>query len=57
MKVLTTGVEYPDIELERSILESAGFGVELAQCRTPKEKAPPEGRACVYYSSARGPSG
>ena len=33
--MLITGVEYPDIELERLVLESAGFGVELAQCRMP----------------------
>ena len=35
MKVLITDVEYPDIELERSVLESAGFGVELAQLTPP----------------------
>jgi D-3-phosphoglycerate dehydrogenase len=35
--VLITDVEYRDNELERSVLESAGVGVELAQCRTPEE--------------------
>lgn len=36
MKVLITDAEYPNIdELERPILEGAGFEVELAQCRTP----------------------
>jgi hypothetical protein len=31
MKVLITNLEYPDIELERSVLESVGGGVELVQ--------------------------
>ncbi len=38
VKVLITDAEYSNIDdLERPILESAGFEVELAQCRTPEE--------------------
>lgn len=37
MKVLIADAEYPDIDLERGVLEEAGFEVELGQCRTPEE--------------------
>lgn len=37
MKVLITDAEYPDVDIERGVLETAGFEVELAQCRTPEE--------------------
>lgn len=38
MKVLITDAEYPNIDdIERPILETAGFEVELAQCRTPEQ--------------------
>ena len=38
MKVLITDAEYPDIDdLERPILEEAGFELELARCRTPEQ--------------------
>jgi hypothetical protein len=40
MNVLITDVDYPDIDLERSVLEEAGFEVELAQCRTPEDVIP-----------------
>lgn len=35
MKVLITDAEYPDLSLERQILEAAGFEVAVAHCRTP----------------------
>ncbi len=37
MKVLITDAEYPDLAIERQVLEAAGFEVALAQCRTPQE--------------------
>jgi D-3-phosphoglycerate dehydrogenase len=38
MKVVITDAEYPDIdELERPILDRAGFEIELAHCRTPEQ--------------------
>lgn len=37
MKTLITDVEYSDIDLERTVLEAAGFEVELAQCRSPED--------------------
>jgi D-3-phosphoglycerate dehydrogenase len=38
MKVLITDAEYPDVdEIERRILEEAGFEVEVAQCRTAEQ--------------------
>jgi D-3-phosphoglycerate dehydrogenase len=37
MKVLITDAEYPNIDLERAVLEEAGFEVELAQCRTAEQ--------------------
>ena len=38
MKITITDAEYPNIdEIERPILEAAGFDVVLAQCRSPEE--------------------
>lgn len=37
MKVLITDAEYPDLAIERQLLEAAGFEVTSAQCRTPAE--------------------
>ncbi|HEY64919.1 MAG TPA: C-terminal binding protein [Caldilineae bacterium] len=37
MKVVITDAEYPDLDIERSILEPAGFTLELAHCRTPED--------------------
>jgi D-3-phosphoglycerate dehydrogenase len=37
MKVLVTDAEYPDLSLERAILEEAGFEVVEGGCRTPGE--------------------
>ncbi len=37
MKVLITDAEYANINIERSVLEEAGFQVELGQCRTSED--------------------
>ena len=38
MKITITDAEYPNIdEIERPILEAAGFDVVLAKCRSPEE--------------------
>lgn len=37
MKVVITDAEYPDIDIERGVLEAVGLEVELAQCGSPEE--------------------
>lgn len=37
MRVVITDADYPSVDLERSILEAAGFEVILAQCRLPMD--------------------
>jgi hypothetical protein len=37
MKVLITDFNYPDVELERDILEGAGLELVEAQCRTEED--------------------
>lgn len=36
-KVVITDAEYPDLTIEREILEAAGFQVAVAACRTPDD--------------------
>lgn len=53
-KVVITDAEYPDIHIEREILESAGFTVELAQCRNEEDLVKAAHGACaliVQYAS------
>jgi phosphoglycerate dehydrogenase-like enzyme len=39
MRVLITDAEYPNIDVERQVLEPAGHHVELAQCQTAQQVA------------------
>ncbi len=37
MNVLITDAEYANVDIERAVLEEAGFEVELAHCRTAED--------------------
>ena len=37
MNVLITDAEYTNIDIERAVLEEAGFQVELAQCNMAED--------------------